>query len=273
MYWKINYLKMWSGLIGLMLLAVSSIASDIMQKTRSATELMTEVDQRYRGDTWKIDSYVLLIDKDNSRNERILRVLGKKYGKDEKTLTYILEPARIKGTGILSYDWDDSNIENESWLYLPDLGKTTRLTTSNRSDYFLGTDFTYGDLEGIEVEEFEYEYKGKEKKGEIELIAKPKSKSIVDKYGYEKIHYWVDVEKNVINKAQYILKDKGWTKYYRQFEFKQIDGVWISNREQMVMVKQGKKIHSTIITRGEININVAIDDSLFTVSGLERVSE
>ena len=238
-----------------------------------ARDIMKKVDDRYRGNSWIMDSNVLLIDKNKRRSERQLRIKGKMYAKDEKTITYVLEPARIRGTGILSYDWHDPKRENESWLYLPDLGKVTRLTTANRADYFLGTDFTYGDLEGLEVDDFSYQTSNNEKSeiNEIVIDAEPINPNGINKYGYRKIRYWVDINKDVINKAQYWLKDNGWVKYYRQFEFKKIDGVWLADREQMSITKHKQLIHTTIITRGDIEVNADIDDSLFTTNSLERV--
>lgn len=236
--------------------------------------IMTEVDNRYRGDSWDMKVNVLLTDENNNERERALRMLGKMYGDDEKTLTYVIEPSRIRGTGILTYDWSDPDRENESWLYLPDLGRVTRLTTSNRSDYFLGTDFTYGDLEGLEVEDFSYEVNDDlSEAGETVIIAEPRNREVVDKYGYNKVQYWVDTGKNVHSKVKYWLKNEGWIKYYSQFEFEKIDGVWVSDREQMVITRNNKRINSTVITREKVEVNPGVADSMFTTNGLERAAE
>ncbi|MDQ2078411.1 outer membrane lipoprotein-sorting protein [Marinimicrobium sp. ABcell2] len=236
--------------------------------------IMTDVDNRYRGDSWLMDAYLLLTDENGRERERSLRMLGKMFGEDERTLTYVRAPSRLRGTGILTYDWDDPSRSNESWLYLPDLGRVTRLTTGNRADYFLGSDFTYGDLEGLEVEDFDYEVDQEHSEGkEIVVIATPKNRGIVDKYGYTKIHYWVDTDKDVVTKAQYWLKNEGWIKYYSQFEFEQIDGVWLSSREQMIMTRNNRRVHSTVITRGDVQINLNIPDNTFTTNGLERAAE
>jgi len=250
-----------------MLFLVAAKAEDV-----DAYTVMQQVDERNRGQSWIMNSHVLLIDKNKKRSERQIRITGKMYGRDEKTLTYVREPARIRGTGILSYDWLDATRENESWLYLPDLGKVTRLTTANRADYFLGTDFTYGDLEGLEVEDFNYHFDKDEQisTGQYIVIAEPVSDRVGKKYGYKKIRYWVDADKRVILKAQYWLKDNGWVKYYRQFNFKQVEGVWFADREQMLITRNNQLMHSTVITRSGIRVNTLVDDGLFTTNGLER---
>ncbi|WP_167855961.1 outer membrane lipoprotein-sorting protein [Natronospirillum operosum] len=236
--------------------------------------IMTDVDNRYRGDSWSMDMYILLTDENGRERERSLRMLGKMFGDDERTLTYVTSPSRLRGTGILTYDWDDRARSNESWLYLPDLGRVTRLTTSSRSDYFLGTDFTYGDLEGLDVEDFEYAI-DRENSNDSETVvdAEPLDRDIIDKYGYTRIRYWVDTERDLVTRAQYWLQNEGWVKYYSQFDFEEIDGVWVSGREQMVLTRDNRRIHSTVITRGDVEINLDISDNTFTTGGLERAAE
>lgn len=263
-----------ASLIALLILTGVALAPFVNADNDEGWRIMTDVDNRYRGDTWSMDLNLLLTDDSGGERERSLGMLGKMFGDDERTLTYVTSPSRLRGTGILTYDWGDPERSNESWLYLPDLGRVTRLTTANRSDYFLGTDFTYGDLEGLEVEDFEYEV-AQELSSEQEavVIAVPQNRGIVDKYGYTKIQYWVDTEKDVYTKAQYWLENEGWIKYYSQFDLEQVDGVWLSGREQMILTRNNRRVNATVITRGHVQINLDIPDNTFTTNGLERASE
>lgn len=252
--------------------SVQLLADQSQEQTTSALNVIKQVDTRYRGNTWDVESSIKLVDKNGSESIRVLKLLGMMEGKDEKMVAYVLEPSRLMGTAILTYDWDDPSRQNESWLYLPDLGATTRLTTSNRADYFLGTDFTYGDMEGLEVEDFTYQMVSHSPQANsAQVIAHPLDDSIVDKYGYRQVEYWVDLDKKVVTKAKYSLKNPGWDKYFSQFDFKKIDGVWMSQREQMIMVKNGQKVHTTIIDRGEVKINSGVDVTAFNKSSLERI--
>lgn len=261
-------------LISLLVFTCLSLSPFVYAEDDQGRRIMSDVDDRYRGDTWVMDVYLLLTDEDGNERERTLKMLGNMFGKDEKTLSYVLEPARLRGTGILTYDWADPERGNESWLYLPDLGRVTRLSTASRSDYFLGTDFTYGDLEGLEVEDFSYEVdENLSSENEVVVIATPRNRDIVDQYGYTKVQYWVDTERDVYTKAQYWLKNEGWIKYYSQFDFDQIDGVWVSAREQMIMTRNNQRVHSTVITRGDIQINSEVPDGTFTTNGLERAAQ
>ncbi|MBL1261536.1 MAG: outer membrane lipoprotein-sorting protein [Thiotrichaceae bacterium] len=242
---------------------------------KSAPAIMKAVDESYRGDTRITIIQVVLIDKDKNRNYRKIRTVNKMYDQDEKSLTYILDPAKLKGTGFLSYDWNLQTRENEAWIYLPDLRKVTRLSASNRADYFLGSDFTYGDLERLEVDDFDYQFSENETPaaGEAIIDALPRADildHVIDKTGYTRIRYWVDTERNFVMKAKYWLKDKGWMKYYTASKIEQVSGAWIAKNEQMILTQHDQMVHATLMMVDSIELNNSVDDSVFSTYGLEK---
>lgn len=255
--------------LGALALSQAAAAAEL-----DATSIMQEVDRRYRGDAWTTISNVALIDKDNSRSVRKIKAISKMYGRDEKSLTVVLEPARIRGTSFLAYDWADIKRENEAWVFLPDLGRVTRLSTANRADYFLGSDFSYGDLEGLKVEEFEYRFADESApESQVAIDAEPRKDirdKVIEKTGYQRIRYWIDKDKRMIVKAKYWLKDPGWTKYYTVSDFERIKDVWVGKREQMVMTHQNAVAHATVMTVEKIDINVKVDDAVFSTYSLEK---
>jgi hypothetical protein len=259
--------------LGMSIIFISSMG----YSAATPIEVMQAVQDRYKGDNWIIKSDITLLDKKGRRSDRVIQTYGKKNKQDEKTLTRVLAPAKLLGTGFLTFDWNDYARENESWLFLPDLGKVTRLSGANLADYFLGSDFTYGDVEELEVRDFTYRYTESSSSTPIKsnnklvvIIAEPNDYKKKNKYGYEKIQYWVDSEKNLIVKAKYSLKEKGWAKYYSVTEIENIDGVWMGKKEQMVMVYQNKKVHTSVIQHASIDINPGVAADYFTIFSLEQ---
>jgi hypothetical protein len=254
--------------LGMSIIFISSMA----YSADTPIEVMQAVQDRYKGDNWIIRSDITLLDKKGRRSDRVIQTYGKKNKQDEKTLTRVLAPAKLVDTGFLTFDWNDYTRENESWLFLPDLGKVTRLSGANLADYFLGSDFTYGDLEELEVRDFTYRYaESSPSSSELAvIIAEPKDYKKKNKYGYEKIQYWINIKTNLIVKAKYSLKEKGWTKYYSVTEIEKVDDVWMGKKEQMVMVYQNKKVHTSVIQHIAIEINPGVAADLFTVFSLEQ---
>lgn len=271
------------SLIITMVVVIGTVANDVnasekvlqQQGEQSAYALMKAVDDRYVGRTRTRLSTLVLIDKNNKRNQRTIEEVSKTYADVKKSISFITHPARIQGTGFLSFDWDALARANESWLYLPKLRKVTRLSTSNRRDYFLGSDFSYGDLEGIEVQDFDYQYAANKisKDGLIIVDAVPAAKNsaeVISKYGYKKITYWVDDKRKMLIRAKFWLEDSGWIKYYKASDIQDYSGVWVATKEQMVLTKQNKKVHSTVFSVETIEINKVVDDGVFTFYGLEK---
>ncbi|MEM0910901.1 MAG: outer membrane lipoprotein-sorting protein [Pseudomonadota bacterium] len=62
----------------------------------------------------------------------------------ERIAIFFTQPSMIEETAFLSLNYDED--EDENWLYLPATERVRRLPTSDRGDYFLGTDLTYGDI-------------------------------------------------------------------------------------------------------------------------------
>lgn len=125
-------------------------------------------------------------------------------GKTEKRIYRFLEPADVKGTGVLVYDYETQS--DDVWIYLPALRKTRRIVSSQRSQSFMGSEFSYGDLNVPALEDYNYAVTGEESFGGescyvIDLT--PKDKSIAESEGYSKKTYWVSKDKFVVRRGLY----------------------------------------------------------------------
>lgn len=263
-----------SGIISLCIVSSFAFSS---APNKTADEVMIAVDNRYDGESSKQKGVLTLIDK--KKNKRIRTTVNwmKKYGEDEKTITQVISPPELSGTTILAYEWDIKTMDDETWLYLPKLRKVKRLATTDKSSYFLGSDFTYSDLSGIDVEDFSYKFSAEnndmEKKGQWVLIAKPRKdiyQKVVDETGYIKMKYWVDKSKLLIVKAQYWLKDGHKIKYYTASNIEKIDEVWVVRKSQMILTQGGRMKHASIFEIREIRFGQEIKDEIFTTYAMER---
>lgn len=62
----------------------------------------------------------------------------------ERIAIFFTQPAMIEETAFLSLN--AATAPDENWLYLPATDRVRRLPASDRGDYFMGTDLTYGDI-------------------------------------------------------------------------------------------------------------------------------
>ncbi len=78
------------------------------------------------------------------KRSRTARIFHAESADATNVAIYFTAPGAIEDTAFLSLDRRSSTDEN--WLYLPATERVRRLPASERGDYFMGTDLTYGDI-------------------------------------------------------------------------------------------------------------------------------
>ena len=119
------------------------------------TRLSKEIEaanQNFIGESSTME--MILVDAHGTRTEREL------VGKTQEILTdgdkgimEFLNPKDVKGTKLLT--WAHKLKDDQQWLYLPSLRRVKRISGSNKSASFMGSEFSYEDLGGQQLEKYE----------------------------------------------------------------------------------------------------------------------
>lgn len=163
--------------------------SPVLLFAQTADQIMARVDARDDGDNATSVMEMILIDKSGHQRKRSIRSFAKDKGADTQRLMFFLEPADVRGTGFLTYDFGAANKDDDQWMYLPELRKTKRIAASDKSGSFMGSDFSFADMTGRELKEWEFKLLGeKDVRGKKTWLieATPASRAVRDRYGYEK---------------------------------------------------------------------------------------
>jgi outer membrane lipoprotein-sorting protein len=127
------------------LLAVSPLRAE--ETARQILDRAKQLDDTTR--KWSDRSQTLTLTihaKGGGTRERSLQIFDKRSPDGEdKTVTFFTAPPEVKGTGFLQ--WSHPGKDNEQWLYLPEVKRSRRITSQLRDQSFMGTDFSYRDLE------------------------------------------------------------------------------------------------------------------------------
>jgi len=239
----------------------------------TAREIMEKVDARDDGDNMTADVEMILIDRNENRRIRKMKVFSKDKGKDTWKLQFFLAPADVKDTGFLTYDYYEGGRDDDQWLYLPDLHKTKRIATSDKSSSFMGSDFSYADMTRRVLDEWKYRLlKESEVNGhKVWLIeAVPISKEVQDRYGYLKSVLFIRQDIFMGVRAVHWLKAGKKIKYQENRGIKQIDGIWVATELHAKTTKNKRTLHRTVMKYANIKFNQNLDDSLFTIRRLEK---
>ncbi|WP_457575498.1 outer membrane lipoprotein-sorting protein [Desulfomarina sp.] len=236
-------------------------------------EIMEKVDRRDDGDNMTADVKMILIDRQKNRRIREMKVFTRDKGDDTWKMQFFLSPADVRDTAFLTYDYYEGGRDDDQWLYLPDLHKTKRIATSDKSSSFMGSDFSYADMTRRVLDEWKYRLlKESEVKGhKVWLVeALPVDDTVRDRYGYLKSVLFIRQDILMGVRAVHWLKEGKKIKYQENLGIKKIDGIWVATKLHMKTTKNKVALHRTIMEYANIRYNQDLDDSLFTVRKLEK---
>jgi hypothetical protein len=272
-----NYrLKNWIALSCLAIAGIWSADITFAADDPQARAIMEKVDARDDGDNQTSDMQMILIDKRGK--ERLRKIATFKKDKDDDTyrLMFFIQPADVKDTAFLTYDYDKPEKDDDQWLYLPALRKTKRIATSDKSGSFMGSDLNYSDMTSRDLEDYDFSFYEKGRESEVRgkkvwrIWSIPRSKDVIDETGYEKSLLFVRPDIDMVVRAIRWVKDGGYLKYVDMRKLEQIDGIWTAT-DTLVTKKKGKDtVHKTILTIDNLKFNQDLNFDLFTIRRMEK---
>jgi outer membrane lipoprotein-sorting protein len=255
------------------LLGLCFLASLAHGQTPTGLEIMTWVDERDDGDNGVTDMQMILIDKNDKQRIREIRSFSKDFGEDDYSIMFFLSPADVKDVGFLSYDYDDSDKDDDQWLYLPALGKVKRIASADKSGSFMGSDFSYSDMSSRELENYDYKLLQETDVDGVPVWVVesiPKTEEEIDETGYTKSVVFVRKDNNVMIRAKNWVKKGKRLKFFDVKKLEQIDGIWVPTELTMTTKKGKATIHKTVIKMSNVRFNQNLSDDLFTTRQLEK---
>jgi hypothetical protein len=192
-------------------------------------------------------------------------------GKTEKRIYTFVSPADVKGTGVLVFDYEAQ--ADDVWIFVPAMRKTRRIVSSQRSQAFMGSEFSFGDLNIPALDDFNYTLVKEESFGGENcyvIDAIPKDKAIADSEGYSKKTYWISKDKFVVRKGLYNDKDGKPLKELVCDGIKLLDEKnkrYRAMKMEMTNKQNGRK---SVFETGKVAFSPDVKDDYFTTRYLER---
>jgi len=228
-------------------------------------QVMALEDERPDGKDRRGVLTMTLINKSGGKRVRAITSYSKDYGNDKKSVMVFRQPADVKGTAFLSWEYDNPAKDDDKWLYMPAMKKVRRISGASKNEYFMGSDFTYDDMGDRNVDEDVHKLLGEEAV-ESHMCWKVESIPVDRDDIYARKVVWVSKSANLVIKAEYYDKD-GLLKVYRVLDFSRIGGFWtVKHSEMQNVVRQ----HKTVLQFSSMQYDTGIDDAFFRVSAIER---
>jgi outer membrane lipoprotein-sorting protein len=244
------------------------------QSKPTAREIMEKLAENRRVDGSESVMTMVMYNAKGQKRVRKFALITKIYdnGKTEKKLSRFIEPAEVKGTGILTFDYEKK--DDDIWLFMPALRKTRRIISSEKSKSFMGSEFSYWDLNIPNLDDFKYKLIKEEKINGIdcwvvELAAK--NDDIAEEAGYLKQQLWVGKTDYVPRKGLFYDLDGELLKELSTKDVKLIDRVKKRYRAMFMEMRNEQTRRRSSIRIEKIEVNRAVKDDYFTPRYLERL--
>lgn len=209
-------------------------------------------------------SVMLLVDKNGEKEKRELEEFHKKTGDgEERSLLVFLASASIRGTALLTWDYEVG--PSDQWLYLPAQKRLQRIAQGSKKSYFMGTDFTYEDMQPEDIDNFTYAIKGEEEvDGQLcwKIEAVPANEEKRKQSGYGSRTIWVSKDTFISMKIEFFGRRGKLVKRQTGRDFVQVKGTaWRPGKTLMDNIRSN---HKTLIGVQERTVDEDVDDAVFT---------
>lgn len=251
-------------LVNLLLLSLLRIsaqqpdAGQIMEKSRELT--LTG--------SLKANVSLTITEKNGSTRNRTISMITKSYADGtEKRLIKFLEPADVKGTGMLIIDYKTA--ADEMWIYLPALKKTRRIVSSEKGKSFMNSEFSNADMSSPSLSDFKYRHLEGSGQDDVWIIESvPADNEKVVEYGFSRRISYIGKSNYQVIKMELFDREN---KLFKIIEIASVfpgeNGKYIISEMKAVNLSNGR---SSVIKLTNITLNSGAEDSLFTLQNLER---
>ncbi len=251
----------------LLLVSVPGLGDDPVEKGEAVA---LEWDSRDRGfGDSRVELTMTLEDRKGATRTRRLRIdTLERAGDDEGdwSLAVFEEPRDVKGTALLSY----ANIlePDDQWLYLPALKRVKRISATNRSGPFVGSEFAYEDLTAQEVRKYDYLWMRDERCGPTTCFVVER-RPRYENSGYTRLLTWYDQEEYQVRRVEYYDRNDVFLKTLSVSDYRQyLDRFWRAHGLVMDNHKTGKR---TRLDFGDYQFQLGLTERDFDKNALKRV--
>ncbi|MEA2077755.1 MAG: outer membrane lipoprotein-sorting protein [Candidatus Marinimicrobia bacterium] len=241
---------------------IAQSAFDIMETARKKTKISG------------LESISTLVIRDAKDRERIRKtaMASKEYpGKIEKRIIRFMEPADVKGMGMLIVDNDDR--EDDMWVYIPANRQSRRIVSSEKSKSFMGSEFSNADMSAPNMNDFNYQILGEEViSGQLcwKIEMRPINTNKEDEYGFLRKISWINKSDNILTQSEYYDFDDELHKTLSILEYREMDKInhkFIITNMKIDNLQNGR---SSDMVMDQVIFNPNVPDKYFTMTYLEK---
>ena len=231
--------------------------------SQTGYEIAKQVNDKSKPKDMKADLRMVLTNKKGKTRTSTIRSISK--DNSEKQIIWFLAPADDKGVAFLKIEHDGKDDEMRLWL--PAFNKVRRISSSQKSDSFMGSDMSYEDMTTRELNEYTYKLNSSEKVGEVDCFILESVPNAELESEYSKHIAW-------ISKADFtLLQEESYDRIGKLLKFKTMKYTKQKGYDTPIemYVENVQKKHSTSLTFDNLELDSGVHDDLFQEKNLKRL--
>ncbi|WP_330210764.1 outer membrane lipoprotein-sorting protein [Pseudomonas sp. AM4(2022)] len=245
--------------------------SIVAQASPNADEIIRQARDRNDGKSFMSQVSLILLDKSGNSRVREFSYLQKDYADSDKFTLFFSAPNDVRNVAFLIENPHEAlNAEDSQWMYLPVSRQTRRISTTDKRGAFMGSDYSYADMDKIRADDYRQTLLGEETMGgrECYVIERtPVSAQILAKTGYNKLKVWIDKQNKLVMREDFFDVKGVMFKQMRTLKVEtidHIDSITLSETEDFVTGTRSQ------LRFNQLQYNVELDDWLFNQTAIKR---
>ncbi|RJR39659.1 MAG: outer membrane lipoprotein-sorting protein [Desulfobacteraceae bacterium] len=207
---------------------------------------------------------MLLVDESGNKKARTLRRFAKQFEDGlNRTLIVFKEPKDLEGTALMTWELGDGR--HKQWMFLPGQAALQLIADRGKRSAFMGSDFTYEDLQPDTIEDYVYSDPRSESVDGadchvIEILPATEEKKKESSYGKRLV--WIRKDIFFTVKVEYYDRNNRHIKTQVNQGLVNVEGdTWFSEKVLMETLKTG---HKTLMGVKKKQVNIPLEDGMFT---------
>ena len=255
------------GRAATLLALLAAVAMPLVAHAQTATEIVARSQEAFlaAGDDMRAKLTMRLINTAGRERVREMTMLRTDLeAGDQKYFIYFHRPGDVRDMTFMV--WTYRGRDDDRWLFVPAVKMVRRLAADDSRSSFVGSDFTYEDVSGRDIDADTHSLTGEETcdTGTCHVV---ESIPVGDTAEFGRKVSWIDTVSFLPVKEEYYDRRGALARVYTADEIQDVGGYPTAVRRTMTDVT---KDHRTEVVFDEVTYDIGLDEGLFAERSLRR---
>jgi outer membrane lipoprotein-sorting protein len=232
-----------------------------------ARALLQQAETRHQTRSQQYTGEMTIVTKEGKSWRATWKSFREGYAGDTKELLRFVSPPEIKGVAFLSLG--QAGKTPEQWIYLPSMKRERRIAARDRDEPFIGSDFTFEDMEAFDHRKFDVEAKGEQTlAGQPCYVIEARPNPKAGKSLYERrVLYLLKDDLYPLQVDLFRKGEKEPSKRLLLSDLQKVEGHWLAEKMEMSDLKKGSR--TTVLVK-DTAFDLPQPPGRFTLQNLTR---